>query len=83
MISKIDAALLGIKLAERLYEASTPDERGGVLSALSAVMDVAEVRTNGYVVSSHIKRAFDAKLDELEPMSGSYSRVKLLHGGKS
>jgi hypothetical protein len=82
MFSEIDARLMGAEFANRLHAAGSPEARGGVLDAFSGVKSVIEARTGGYRLTSVISRAFNERMDELEPLSLGHQRRKLF-GGES
>jgi len=62
--SKKAARKLGADLATELHAQRTTEERGGVLAAKSVIL-----AQFGYLLQSEIQDGFNAKLDELEPLS--------------
>jgi hypothetical protein len=62
--SKKAAQKLGADLATELHAQTTTEARGGVLAARSVILDQFD-----YLLQSEFMDGFNAKLDELEPLT--------------
>jgi hypothetical protein len=74
MFSKVDAIDMGTEFANRLHAAASAEARGGVLDAYTGMKDVLERRTGGYQLTFVMARAFNDRLDELEPLGSGNTR---------
>ena len=70
MINKLELELIGASFADSLHGQTLIERRVGVLNARTEMYEVLRVRVgNSYQRMIPFDAAFNARLDELEPLS--------------
>jgi hypothetical protein len=70
MICKKDAFEMGSSLAITLHLCcQNADQRTAVIAARAGLLGMIDAQPNGFAVGQELKRGWDEKLDELEPLA--------------